>query len=154
MAAILKIYFSLLLLNQKASSRNLVGSMRVTFISKIAQIVLIGNPKWRPSWKSILNFFSWTKRAIDWKFIGSIEVTCPSTVAKIVLIGNLRQLPSCLLYSPATVLFICIKSRFFSNHFPPNFTLILLLKGLILCSNDHVPWTVMSIYSSSKLRTA
>ena len=121
MAAILKIYFSLLLLNWKANSRNLVGSIRVTCRSKIAQMVAIGNLKlrlWWPSWKSVLNFFPWTERAIDLKFIGSIEVTCRSTVAKIILIGNPRWLPSCLclLYFHATVLFTCIKSWFFRNH--------------------------------------
>ena len=41
------------------------------------------------------------------------------------------------------------------NQFPPNFTLILLLKCLIIIySNDHSPLTVRPIYSSSKLRTA
>ena len=52
-------------------------------------------------------------------YIESIKVTCRSTVVKIVLIGNLRWLSSCLylLYIPATVLFTCIKSWFFRNHF-------------------------------------
>ena len=52
-------------------------------------------------------------------YIGSIEVTCRSTVAKTFLIGNLRWPQSCLclLYFPATVLFTCIKSWFFRNHF-------------------------------------
>ena len=100
---------------------NLVQSIGVTCRSKITQIVLIGNPKWRPwwpVWKSILNLFYWTKRATDSKFIGSIEVTCRSIVVKIVLIGNPRWPPPCLylLYFPATVLFICIKSWFFRNH--------------------------------------
>ena len=122
MAAILKIYFSLLLLNWKANWLETVGSIRVTCRSKIAQMVAIGNLKlrlWWPSWKSVLNFFPWTERAIDLKFIGSIEVTCSSTVAKIILIGNPRWLPSCLclLYLSATVLFTCIKSWFFRNHF-------------------------------------
>ena len=39
------------------------------------------------------------------------------------------------------------------SQFPPNFTLILLLK-LIVYSNDQAPLTVRPIYSSSKLRTA
>ena len=44
MAAILKIYFSLLLLFRKASFiQNLVGSIRVTCRSKIAEIVAIRN---------------------------------------------------------------------------------------------------------------
>ena len=98
---------------------NLVGSIGVTCRSKIAQTVLIGSPKWRPwqpSWKSILNFFSWTERQLTQS---SLEVSRwrRSTVAKIILIGNPRW-PSCLclLYSPATVLFTCIKSWFFRNH--------------------------------------
>ena len=52
MAAILKIYFSLLLPNPKASSPNLVGSIGVTYRSKIAKIFLNGNRRclpWRPS---------------------------------------------------------------------------------------------------------
>ena len=43
------------------------------------------------------------------------------------------------------------------SQFPPNLTLILLLKCdsfLIVYSNDHAPLTVRPIYSSSKLRTA
>ena len=122
MAAILIIYFPPSSSELKGQlTRNLVGSIGVTCRSKIAHIVAIGNPKlwlWRPSWKSVLNFFSWTERAIDTKFIGSIEVTCRSTVAKIILIGNPRWLPSCLclLNFPATVLFTCMKSWFFRNH--------------------------------------
>ena len=122
MAVILKIYFFFSSSEMKGQlTRNLVGSIGVTCRSKIAQMVAIGNLKlrlWWPSWKSVLNFFSWTERAIDLKFIGSIEVTCRSTVAKIILIGNPRWLPSCLclLYFPATVLFTCIKPWFFRNH--------------------------------------
>ena len=48
MAAILKIYFSSLLLNWKASSRNLVGNIGVTRRSKIAKFVPIVNPSWLP----------------------------------------------------------------------------------------------------------
>ena len=40
------------------------------------------------------------------------------------------------------------------SQFPPNFTLILLLKCVMVYSNDHAPLTVRPIYSSSKLRTA
>ena len=80
MAAILKICFSLLLLNRRTNwlktwsevfftspelkgqlTQNLVGSVRVTCRSKIAKIVLIGNPRWlpwQPSWKSVFHFFS------------------------------------------------------------------------------------------------
>ena len=46
MAAILKIYFSLLLQGQL--TRNLVGSIGVTRRSKIAKIVPIVNPSWPP----------------------------------------------------------------------------------------------------------
>ena len=46
---------------------NLVGSIRVTCRSKIAKIILIGNQRWPPSWKSILNFFSRSKRSADLK---------------------------------------------------------------------------------------
>ena len=68
---------------------NLVGSVRVTCRSKIAKIVLMGNPKWLPWWpscKSIFLFFSQTKRPTDLKLGGSIRVTCRSKVSKIVLI--------------------------------------------------------------------
>ena len=119
MAAILKIYFSLLLLKQKANWLKTWWEASGWLVDKKnAQVIAIGNPKLRPSWKSVLNFFSWTERAIDSKFFGSIEVTGRSTVAKIILIGNPRWLPSCLclLYFPATDLFTCIKSWFFRNH--------------------------------------
>ena len=45
----------------------IVGSIGVTCRSKIAKIVLIGNPRWPPSWKSIFRFLSWTKRPVDYK---------------------------------------------------------------------------------------
>ena len=162
MAAILKLFFFASFPELKGQlTRKLVRSFGMTCRSKVAQIVLIGNPKWRPSWKSILNFFSWTERAIDSKFIGSIEVTCRSTVAKIVLIGDLRWSPFCLclLYFPATVLFTCIKSWFFRNnlanfHQISHWSYCWKLMWLILCSNNYAPLTVMPIYSSSKLRTA
>ena len=35
--------------------------------SKMAKIVLIGNPRWLPTWKSIFHFFSWTERLTDFK---------------------------------------------------------------------------------------
>ena len=47
---------------------NLVGSIRVTYRSKMATIIPIENPgwpPWRPSWKSICHFFSWTERLIS-----------------------------------------------------------------------------------------
>ena len=49
---------------------NLLGSITVTYRSKIAKIVPIGNPRWppwRPSWECIFRFFSWTERLIDFK---------------------------------------------------------------------------------------
>ena len=64
-AAILKIYFALLLLNRKS----LVGSIGATCRWK-NKIIPIGNPRLpqgRPSWKFILLFFSWTERPIDLK---------------------------------------------------------------------------------------
>ena len=74
---------------------------------------MIGNPKlwsWCGSWKSVLNFFSWTERAIDSKFIGSIEVTCRSTVAKIILKD------CCHLVYVYYISLPCIKSWFLRNH--------------------------------------
>ena len=50
---------------KRAIDSNLIWSIEVTCRSKVAKLVLIGNPRWRPSWKSILNFFSWTERPID-----------------------------------------------------------------------------------------
>ena len=53
-------------------------SIGVTCRSKRAKIILFGNPRWppyQPCWKSMLNFISWTKWAIDSNFNGSIEVT-------------------------------------------------------------------------------
>ena len=49
---------------------NSVGSIEVTYRSKVAKIVPIGNPwwpPWWPSWKSIFCFFSWTERPVDSK---------------------------------------------------------------------------------------
>ena len=49
---------------------NLVESIMVICRSKIAKIVPVGNPSWPrcwPSWKSIFQFFSWTKKPIDLK---------------------------------------------------------------------------------------
>ena len=49
---------------------NMVGSIGVSYRSKITKIVPIGNPRWppwQPSWKSIFCFFSWTERPIDTK---------------------------------------------------------------------------------------
>ena len=95
MAAILKIFFALLLLIWSSIgqlTRNLVGSKEMTFRSKLAKIIPFGNPiwpPWPPSWKSILKSFSLTERPIDSKLdIGSIEVTCRSKQAIIVPIRH------------------------------------------------------------------
>ena len=69
-------------------SRNLVGIIEVTCRSKIAKIVPIGNTRWLPqlpSWKAILNFFSWIEGQLSWNLIGSIGVTFRSKIAKIKL---------------------------------------------------------------------
>ena len=109
MAAILKIYFSLLLLNppwrpswksifrffswtQKPIDSNLVGSIGVTYRSKIAKIIPIGNPRWWPSWKSIFASSSELKSQLTGNLAESIGMTW-SKVAKIVPIGNPRWLP-------------------------------------------------------------
>ena len=62
----------------------MLGSISVTCRSKVAKIVLIGNPRWLPwppSWKSIFRF-SWTQRPIDSKFSRNIGVTYRSKIAK------------------------------------------------------------------------
>ena len=80
MAATLKIYF--LASSPKPKSQltpNMVGSIGVTYRSKIAKIAPIGNPRWppwQPSWKSTFCFFSWTESAPN--LLGSIGVTCLS----------------------------------------------------------------------------
>ena len=92
MAAILKIYFSLLLLNQEPKgqqTRNLVGSIVVTCRSKQAKIVSIGNP-WRPSWKSIF-FLLLLNRKGNWLEPG--QEALEWLVARIVPIGNPRFPP-------------------------------------------------------------
>ena len=51
-------------------TRNLVWCIGVTsrsIVAKIIPILSLRWPPWLPSWKSILNFFSWTKRLIDSK---------------------------------------------------------------------------------------
>ena len=47
----------------------------MTCRTKVAKIVRFGNPRWPPSWNSVLNFLSWTKRLIVLKLVGSIGVT-------------------------------------------------------------------------------
>ena len=65
-------------------------------------------------------------------YIESIEVTCRSAVVKIVLIGSLRWPSSCLYLFPfhcAVYMYkIMILQKKTLSQFPPNFTLILLLK--------------------------
>ena len=52
---------------QGHSNPNLVGSIRVTYISKLAKIIPIGNPR-RPHLENLfLYFFSWTDRPVDSK---------------------------------------------------------------------------------------
>ena len=48
-------------------TRNLIESIKVICRYKIAKIIPAGNPKWPPSWKSILRFFSGTERPNDSK---------------------------------------------------------------------------------------
>ena len=71
MAAILKIcYFASSPEPKGQLTWNLVEGIRVICRSKIAKIVMIGNPRWPPwqlSWKSMFPFYSWTKRPIDLK---------------------------------------------------------------------------------------
>ena len=92
-----------------------MGDRRSTKIAKM--MVLCWHLTFSPPRSNLLpHAFVWA----IYIYIESIEVTCRSTVVKIVLTGNLRWLSSCLylllLYFPATVLFTCIKSRFFRNH--------------------------------------
>ena len=93
-----KLYFELLLLNQKANWLKTVGSIGVTYWSKIAKIVPIGNPRWLPrwpSWKSIFLASSESKGQMTQNLVRYIWVTCRSKIAKIVLVENPRllQLP-------------------------------------------------------------
>ena len=86
MAAILKIYFALLLLNGKTSWLETWQEVSWQLRSKVAKIILevfrqltllyrlkvakilpFGNPSWPPSWKSILHLSFWPKRPIDLK---------------------------------------------------------------------------------------
>ena len=67
---------------------NLVRIIEMTCRSKIAKIVPIGNTIWLPqlpSWKAILNFFSWIEGQLCRNMIGSVRVTCRSKIAKIIL---------------------------------------------------------------------
>ena len=100
-------------------TQNMVGSIGVTCRSKIAQIVLIRNPKWwpgQPPWKYFELFSPEPKGQLTQSSLEDRGVF-RSTEAKIVQIWNPRWPPSCLcfLYFPATVLFTCIKSWFFSH---------------------------------------
>ena len=54
--AILKIYFEFFLLNQKGNWLKVLGSIEVTCRWTVANIVLIGNPRWPPSCLCLLYF--------------------------------------------------------------------------------------------------
>ena len=93
MAAILKIYFFLLLLNRKGNWHE-PGQEALEWL--VARIVPIRNPRFPPiwpSWKSIFHFFSWIERPSDSNLEGSIMVAGRSRKAKIVPIGNPRWPP-------------------------------------------------------------
>ena len=84
MAAILKIYF-LLLLNQQA---NWLETWQEAFRwlvdkKKYLKCVMIRIPRWRPSWKSIFRFFSWTERPSDLKLGGNHPGECRLKTAEI-----------------------------------------------------------------------
>ena len=77
-------------------TRDLVRSIGVTCRSKIAKIILLGNPRlppWRPSWKSIFASSPKPKGQLTWNLVGSMGVTCRSKLAKIVPIWNPRWPP-------------------------------------------------------------
>ena len=64
---------------------NLVCSIGVTFRSKIAKIILMGNPRW-PSWLPSWKLFASTpesKGHLIWDLIASIRVTCRPKIAKL-----------------------------------------------------------------------
>ena len=91
-AAILKIYFSLLLNRKAKLARKHWGDCR----SKIAKIVPIGNPRW-PPWQHLENLFFASfpepKGQLTSNLLGSIGVTCRSKIAKIMPIWNPRWPP-------------------------------------------------------------
>ena len=69
----------------KQTATKLVGSIEVTYRSKIAKLVPIENPRWqpwRPSWKSIFRFFTWTERPVDLELGRKLKMTCRSKIAK------------------------------------------------------------------------
>ena len=80
LAVMLKIYFELFFYPEPKGqlTRNSIGSIEVTCRSDGAKIVQIGNPRWPPSWKSILNFLnpraSWFKTClvIRWAIQGHL----------------------------------------------------------------------------------
>ena len=87
MAAILKIYFSLLYSEPKSQlTPKMVGSIGVTCRSKIAQIIPIGNPRCYGSHLENLFFASSPepKGQLTPNLLVSIGVTCRSKIAKIV----------------------------------------------------------------------
>ena len=64
---------------KRAINFKFIGSNKVTCTSTVGKIILIGNPRWWPSWKSILNFFSWTVRPVDSNLSGNqVNDTGPS----------------------------------------------------------------------------
>ena len=77
-------------------TRNLVGSIRATCTSKVAKIVLIGNPR-LPPWPHLEKIFFTSspepKGQLTWNLEGSIRATCRTRIAKIVMIGNSRWPP-------------------------------------------------------------
>ena len=76
---------------------NWVGSIGVTYRSKIAKIVPIGNPRWPPWWHLENLVFASSpkpKSQLTPNLLGSIGVTYRSKIAKIVPNGNLRWQPS------------------------------------------------------------
>ena len=74
---------------------NLVGSIWVTYISKIAKTVPMGNTSWYHDGRLENQFFfssSELKGQLTRNLAGSIWKTCRSNIAKIVQIGNQRWL--------------------------------------------------------------
>ena len=71
-------------------TRYLVGSSGVTYRSKIAKIVPIGNPRWRHLENLFFVSSPEPKGQLTPNLLGSIRVTCRSKIDKIVPIGNPR----------------------------------------------------------------
>ena len=72
LAAILKNCFELFYPEPKGQlTRYFFGSFEMTCRLKVAKIILIENPRWPPSWKSILNLFSWTESQLTRNWSGN-----------------------------------------------------------------------------------